>query len=73
MNDGAEHSADARVRGVLLPMVEQIDPALVPELFWRIVATRPSTGDPRSVRRVIVQCVGYASGLVRSRCGRGVV
>jgi hypothetical protein len=34
-------------RQVLLPMVEEIDPALVPEYFWRIVATRPNVGDPR--------------------------
>ncbi len=30
----------------LLPLVEQIDPALVPEYFWRIVAMRPPS-DPR--------------------------
>ena len=36
-------------RPVLLPLVEQIDPALVPSLFWRIVATRPSVGNPRDV------------------------
>ncbi len=36
-------------REVLLPLVEQIDPALVPELFWRVVATRPSIGNPRDV------------------------
>jgi hypothetical protein len=36
-------------RDVLLPMVEQIDPALVPELFWRVVATRPPVGNPRDV------------------------
>jgi hypothetical protein len=34
---------------VLLPLVEQIDPALVPEYFWRLVAMRPSIGNPRSV------------------------
>jgi hypothetical protein len=34
---------------VLLPLVEQIDPALVPEYFWRVVAMRPSIGNPRSV------------------------
>jgi Carboxypeptidase regulatory-like domain len=36
-------------REVFLPIVEQIDPALVPELFWRVVATRPSVGNPRDV------------------------
>jgi hypothetical protein len=30
-----------------LALVEQIDPALVPEVFWRAVAARPSIGDPR--------------------------
>ncbi len=33
----------------LLPLVEQIDPALVPELFWRAVAARPPIGDPRAL------------------------
>jgi hypothetical protein len=37
------------LREVLLPLVEQIDPALVPEYFYRIVASRPSIGNPRSV------------------------
>ncbi|MGC8642276.1 MAG: hypothetical protein ACP5XB_20635 [Isosphaeraceae bacterium] len=32
---------------IVLPLVEQIDPALVPELFWRTVALRLPTGDPR--------------------------
>ncbi len=35
---------------ILLPVVEQIDPALVPEYFWRIVAMRRPAGDPRSDR-----------------------
>jgi hypothetical protein len=30
---------------VALPFVEQIDPALVPEYFWRILALRPARGD----------------------------
>jgi hypothetical protein len=47
MKDGAEYSNMLGFRQVLLPMVEQIDPALVPEFFWRIVATRPSVGNPR--------------------------
>ena len=52
MKDGADHTRMLGFRGVLLPIVEQIDPALVPELFWRVVATRPSTGNPRSVGRL---------------------
>jgi len=47
MKDGPEYSEMLGFRGVLLPMVEQIDPALVPELFWRAIATRPSVGNPR--------------------------
>ncbi len=43
MNDGADHTQMLGFRRILLPIVEQIDPALVPELFWRIVATRPSS------------------------------
>ena len=35
-------------REVVLPLVEQLDPALVPEYFWRIVAARSPVGDPRS-------------------------
>ena len=30
-----------------LALIEQVDPALVPEVFWRSVAARPSIGDPR--------------------------
>jgi Carboxypeptidase regulatory-like domain len=48
MKEGAEFSAMRGYRGVLLPLVEQVDPALVPELFWRAVATRPPIGNPRS-------------------------
>jgi hypothetical protein len=50
MKEGAEFSAMRGERGVVLPLVEQIDPALVPELFWRAIATRPPTGNPRSLR-----------------------
>ena len=32
----------------LLPVVEQIDPALVPEIFWRHIASRQPYGDPRT-------------------------
>ena len=73
MKEGAEYSNMLGPRQILLPMVEQIDPALVPEYFWRIVATRPSVGDPRSVSEFIRSLVGSPSGLVRPRCGRGSV
>jgi hypothetical protein len=49
MRDGGEYSHMLGFRRILLPIVEQIDPALVPEYFWRIVATRPSVGNPRSI------------------------
>jgi hypothetical protein len=52
MREGGEYSHMLGFRQVLLPIVEQIDPALVPEYFWRIVATRPSVGDPRSASNV---------------------
>ena len=47
---GAEdYYSDGRgPREIVLPAVEQLDPALVAEYFWRIVATRSSVGDPRS-------------------------
>jgi hypothetical protein len=32
--------------GIPLPVVEQIDPALAPEFFWRVVAGRHPVGDP---------------------------
>jgi Carboxypeptidase regulatory-like domain len=34
---------------VLLPLVEQVDPTLVPEYFWRVVAARPPIGNPRLI------------------------
>jgi hypothetical protein len=34
----------------LLPIVERIDPGLVPELFWRVVSSRLPTGDPRTLQ-----------------------
>ena len=49
MKEGAEYSAMQGIRGVWLPLVEQIDSALVPEIFWRAVATRPPIGNPRSL------------------------
>ncbi len=48
--DEDEYLALRGTRGVLLPLVEQIDPALVPELFWRALATRPPIGNPRVLR-----------------------
>jgi hypothetical protein len=35
--------------GDSLPVVERIDPALVPEVFWREVASRGPIGNPRNV------------------------
>jgi hypothetical protein len=52
MKDGPEYSRSLGPREIVLPMVEQIDPALVPEYFWRLVAMRPSVGDPHSVSDV---------------------
>ena len=49
MKEGVEYSAMRGNRGVLLPLVEQIDPVLVPEVFWRAVATRPPIGNPRTL------------------------
>ncbi len=46
MIEGSEYAPMRPKIEVLLPLVEQIDPALVPEYFWRVVATRPSLGDP---------------------------
>jgi hypothetical protein len=46
LRDGGEYSYMLASRHVLLPIVEQIDPALVPEYFWRVVASRPSFGNP---------------------------
>jgi hypothetical protein len=51
-------------REILLPLVEQIDPALVPELFWRIVATRPPVGNPRTARSAILPDEHWSSRLV---------
>ncbi len=36
--------------GSLLHVVERIDPALVPEVFWRYVAARPPFANPRTIR-----------------------
>ncbi len=48
INEGTENSGIAREHRVLLPLAEQIDPTLVPEVFWRAVAMRPPIGNPRS-------------------------
>jgi Carboxypeptidase regulatory-like domain len=47
---GAEdyYTAGFVPREIVLPVVEELDPALVAEYFWRIVAARSSIGDPRS-------------------------
>jgi len=37
------------IPGTLLPVVEWINPALVPEVFWRDVASRLPRGNPRSI------------------------
>ncbi len=36
--------------GAVLPAVERIDPALVPEFFWREVASRQSFDNPRAIQ-----------------------
>jgi hypothetical protein len=35
--------------GALLPIVERIDPGLVPEIFWRDVSSRLPAGNPRTL------------------------
>jgi Carboxypeptidase regulatory-like domain len=37
------------IAGSLLPVVERVDPAMVPEVFWRDVASRPPSGNPRTI------------------------
>ena len=73
MKQGARAAATQWEQWVLLPLVEQIDPGLVPEVFWRAIATRPATGNPRSDRESCAREVGSSSGLVRSRGGRSIV
>jgi hypothetical protein len=46
---GAGYSRELAHRDILLPLVEQIDPALVAEYFWRVVAARPPLGNPRPI------------------------
>jgi RNA polymerase sigma factor (sigma-70 family) len=57
MKEG-EYSSMLVPRAVLLPMIEQIDPALVPEYFWRVLAMGRPLGNPRSTQDI------YASELV---------
>ncbi len=50
--------------GTILPAVERIDPALVPEILWRDVASRPPVADSRLDRgyspvRLIAQLAWY--------------
>jgi hypothetical protein len=50
LEQGADSLAD-RVKGgaaALMPVVEQIDPSLVPEVFWRASAARPPADNPGS-------------------------
>ncbi len=49
MTEEPDYSTRLGFNGLLLPLVEQIDPAWVPEFFWRAVATRPPTGNPRTL------------------------
>ena len=44
--------------GRLLPLVEQIDPSLVPEVFWRAVAARPADRQSPLAQRCIAQRTG---------------
>ncbi|MFI5459022.1 MAG: carboxypeptidase-like regulatory domain-containing protein [Isosphaerales bacterium] len=61
--EGAGYRSTPWTRGVLLPLVEQIDPALVPELFWHAVAMRPPIGNPRATgelwNRVLVVLLAW--------------
>ena len=45
-----QHQAHTRN---VLPVVERIDPALVPEFFWRDVASRPSVRQSAHDQRTI--------------------
>ncbi len=51
MKEG-EYSSMLVPRAVLLPLVEQIDPALVPEYFWRILAMGRTAANPRSTQDI---------------------
>ncbi len=73
MREGPEYSAFGGTRGVILPFYEEIDPALVPEVFWRAVATRPPIGNPRLLREYLSGEPGQAPRMLRSRSGRGAL
>jgi hypothetical protein len=47
MREGPEQYQ--HLAGTLLPIVERIDPARVPEIFWRDVASRLPVGNPRTL------------------------
>jgi len=65
MEEGAGYLAMQIPGGpaALLPLAEQIDPTLVPEVFWRAVAARPPIGNPRLLidgsLRELVQFLGW--------------
>ena len=76
--DRPAHARAARtsyqfVAGTLLPVVERIDPALVPEVFWRDVASRPPFGNPRTISAYSPSRSDPAPRLVRPRGGRRAV
>ena len=51
LEEGTQQIA-RKIRGgpaALMPLVEQIDPTLVREVFWRSLATRPALDPPRSL------------------------
>ncbi len=48
----------ASVSRALLPAIERIDPALVPEILWRYVASRLPYGNPRAVH------LNFPTGLI---------
>jgi hypothetical protein len=48
--EGNEDPFRGRQIAATLPLVEQVDPALVPEFFWRVLSTRPRIDDPRRAK-----------------------
>jgi hypothetical protein len=59
--EGSWHDGDAMLGFLLfLPLVEEIDPALVPEFLWRALSLRPADlgrNDPRIVNAIRVVTV----------------
>jgi hypothetical protein len=47
INEDREYYLMRGGRDIVLPLVEQIDPALVAEVFWRAIAARPTSEDER--------------------------